>query len=122
MDFTKKILKEHAIKYVIIFVITAFLWFPIKRGLILASESAKLEAIAVIMGIVSLCALTGYFAFSYTTVGKSSLHRFFGYLCTGLLTIPLILTWLILYFIAVIWVPEMKFVWGFVLLTLYLGT
>ena len=77
MKFAKKIFLEQAIKYVITFIVVALLWGPCKNGLDNAAASGNLEAIAVIMGIVSLCALTGYFAFSYTTVGKSPTQRFF---------------------------------------------
>jgi hypothetical protein len=122
MKLSKRIWVEQAIKYVIIFSVTAYVWIPIKSGLLAASGSGKLEAIAVVMGIVSLCALTGYFAFSYMTVGKKPFVRWAGFVCAAFLTIPLILTWLILYFIASIWIPEMSLVWGFVLLTLYIGT
>lgn len=120
--FSKTIIREQTIKYIIIFSITAFVWGPIREGLINASNVDKLEPIAVIMGIISLCALTGYFAFSYAVIGKTPLQRFLGYLCALFLTVPLILTWMILYFTASIWVPEMRFVWGFILFTLYLGT
>jgi hypothetical protein len=117
--FEKKIFFEQTIKYVLVFVVIAFLWAPIKLGLLNSSEN--LEAIAIIMGIISLCALTGYFQFSYSVVPKDPVSRFWGYLCAFLLTIPLILTWLILYFIAVVWAPGMKFIWGMILLSLYLG-
>ena len=122
MGFTKKILEEHAIKYFITFVIAAILLNPIRKGLISTSQSGKLEAIAVIMGIVTLCSLTGYFAFSYTTVGKIPIQRFFGYLCTFFLGLSLLLSLMIIYFIAIIWVPEMQMVWLAVLLSLYIGT
>lgn len=122
MGFTKKILEEHTIKYIITFVIAALLLNPIRNGLISASQSGKLEAIAIIMGIVSLCSLTGYFAFSYTVVGKVWVQRFFGYLCTFFLGLSLMLSLMIIYFIATIWVPEMQLVWLVVLLSLYIGT
>jgi len=122
MNFKKKILIENSIRYLLIFLVIALFWNRINFGLISISDSGNLEAIAVVMGIISLCALTGYFAFSYATVGKGNLHRFFGYLSASFLTIPLILTWVVLYFIASIWIPEMKFLWGIILGTLYLGT
>ena len=120
MTFTQKIFLEQAIRYTITFIIVGFLWNPIHQGLLQAVD--KLDAIAVIMGILSLCALTGYFAFSYTTVDKSPVYRFFGYLCAFCLTLPLIITWLILYFIATIWIPEMQFIWALILIVLYVGT
>ncbi len=122
MAFTKRILEEHLIKYTLTFVIAALLLNPIRKGLLAASQSGKLEAIAVIMGIITLCSLTGYFAFSYTTVGKVFVQRFFGYLCTFFLGLSLLLSLMIIYFIAVIWVPEMQLVWLAVLLSLYIGT
>ena len=122
MSFTKKILIEHSIKYGLTFIIAASLWNYIEHGLLLAAASDKLDAIAVIMGIISLCSMSGYFAFSYTTVGKQLRERFFGYLCTFFLGIALILSLIIIYFIAVIWVPEMKLIWGLILLSLYIGT
>ena len=119
---TKKLLFEQVIRYSIIFAITALLWSPIKNGLTEASQySDNLEAVAVIMGLVSICALYGYFSFSYTTVSKNALHRTIGYVCTSLLTIALIITWLTMYFLAVIWVPTMKGIWIFTFVTLYAG-
>ena len=122
MSFTKKILYEHLVKYVFTYTILAVLWNPIKTGLVIASKSGKLEAIAVVMGIVSLCSLTGYFAFSYTTVSKRFLPRIFGYFCTFFLGLSLLLSLAIIYFIALIWIPEMQLVWMATLLSLYIGT
>jgi len=122
MSFTKKILKEHSIKYMVTFIITALMWNPIRYGLMGAAKSGKLESIAVVMGIIVLCSLTGYFAFSYTAVGKKFVQRFFGYLCTFFLGISLILSLIVIYFIAAIWVPSMALVWGSILFSLYIGT
>jgi hypothetical protein len=122
MNFTKKSLIEQTIKYIFIFIVVGLFWSKIEQGINNAAISGKLEAIGVVMGIVSLCAITGYFSFSYNVVGKKFVSRMFGYLCAFFLTIPLILSWLILYFIAVVWIPEMKIIWALILGTLYLGT
>lgn len=122
MEFTRKILLEHTVKYALIILITYILWTPIQHGLEAANESGKLEAIAVIMGIVSLCSLTGYYAFSYTVVGKDFAQRYFGYLCTFFLGVALLLSLLVIYFVSVISVPELKLVWMLILGCLYIGT
>ncbi len=122
MTFGTRIFIEHQIKYAIIVLIAFFLWDPIREGLLLAADANKLEAIAVIMGIVTLCSLSGYYAFSYTTVSKKAGQRFFGYLCTFFLGISILISLIIIYHIATIWVPEMKIIWGMSLFSLYIGT
>lgn len=122
MNFRQKILLENAIKYVFILVIAYLCWSPIVQGLQMAAESGKLESIAVIMSIVSLSSITGYFAFSYTTVGKISHERIFGYGATFFLGLSLALSLVINYNIAVLWVPEMQMMWLLVLGSLYIGT
>ena len=121
MEFRKKVLLEALVRYIVTFFIVALLFPSISLGLHKAAETGKLEAIAVIMGIVSLCSLTGYFSFSYTVVAKSFWSRFWGYVCAFGLTLPLILCWLVLYFVASISIPEMSHVWLIILLTLYIG-
>lgn len=122
MKFGRRIFIEHQIKYAIIILIAFFLWEPIREGLLLAADANKLEAIAVIMGIVTLCSLSGYYAFSYTTVGKEASRRVFGYLCTFFLGISILVSLIIIYHIATIWVPEMKSIWAMSLFSLYIGT
>lgn len=122
MTFQQKILAEHAVKYLIITVILWLSWSSITAGLSNAVQSGKLEAIAVIMGIVALCSLTGYYTFSYTVVAKTPIQRYFGYLCTLLMGVSLTISLFIIYFIATLWVPEMSMVWSGVLGSLYLGT
>lgn len=122
MTFQNKILIEHAVKYTIITIILAVIWNPVNTGLFNAVESGRLEALAVIMGIIALCSLTGYYTFSYTVVAKTWKQRYFGYLCTLLMGISLSVSLLIIYFIAVLWVPEMIFIWATVLGSLYIGT
>lgn len=97
-------------------------WEPVNSGLRNAIESGKLEAIAVIMGIVALCSLTGYYTFSYTVVAKTWRQRYFGYFCTLLMGISLSISLLIIYVISSLWVPEMNVVWSTVLGSLYVGT
>jgi hypothetical protein len=122
MTFQTRILLEHLVKYVLIFIIMALAWSPVNTGLTNAIESGKLEAIAVIMGIIALCSLTGYFTFSYTVVAKTIRQRYFGYFCTLLMGISLSVSLLIIYVIASLWVPEMKIIWSGVLGSLYIGT
>lgn len=122
MSFKTKILIEHSIKYLIIFLIAAFFWHQTNTGLKQAQESGFLDSIAVIMSLISVACITGYFAFSYTTVGKQFWERFFGYIATFFLGISLIFSLIILYQIAVIWVPQMQMVWLIILGSLYIGT
>jgi hypothetical protein len=122
MSFGRRIFIEHQIKYALIVLIALFLWDPIRDGLLLAADANKLEAIAVIMGIVTLCSLSGYYAFSYTTVSKNASSRFFGYFCTFFLGISILVSLIIIYHIATIWVPEMKGIWALCLFSLYFGT
>ncbi len=122
MTFQTRILFEHLLKYILIFIVMGIVWIPVQTGLTNAVESGKLEAIAVIMGIVALCSLTGYYTFSYTVVAKTWRQRYFGYLCTLLMGISLSISLLIIYVIASLWVPEMKVVWMGTLGSLYIGT
>lgn len=122
MNFRNRILFENTIKYLILFVLGGLLWKPIESGLLKAAETGKLESIAVIMSIVSLSSITGYFAFSYTTVGKIAQERVFGYLATFFLGLSLLISLIINYNIAAIWVPEMQNIWLLVLVSLYVGT
>ena len=122
MKFSQRILIESAIKYFITFLILGLFWRTINSGLMRALESGKLEAIAVVMGIVGLSSISGYFAFSYTAVGKNRKQRLFGYTTTFFLGLALATSLLIIYIIAVLWVPEMKVIWALILLSLYIGT
>ena len=121
MSFRKTVLLEAVVRYAITFGVALALYAPISDGLHRAANSGKLEAIAVILGVVSLCSLTGYFGFSYTVVGKSPWFRFFGYLVGFGVTIPLILCWIVIYQVASIWIPELAWLWLTILLLLYLG-
>jgi|SRR3989344_1389016 len=122
MTFRQKIIFESALKYVLIFIIAFLSWNPISQGLQAAADSGKLESIAIIMSIVSLSSITGYFAFSYTTVGKHFNERIFGYAATFFLGLSLLLSLIINYNIAAIWVPEMQMIWLLILGSLYIGT
>ncbi len=122
MSFRQRILFESGIKYLFILILAFFSWNPIVEGLQHASESGKLESIAIIMSIVSLSSITGYFAFSYTTVGKHIHERIFGYAATFFLGLSLLLSLIINYNIAAIWVPEMQMIWFLILGSLYIGT
>ena len=120
MSFTKRILLEHSVKYLLLVLIAFFVWGDLKTGLLQMEDQGNLEAIAVIMSVIALASVSGYFAFSYTQVSKG-IQRYFGYVCTFFLGLSMMLSLLIVYFVAVIWAPEFAHIWFTIVASLFVG-
>lgn len=120
MSFTHRILLEHSVKYILFVLIVISLLETIRNGLNKVSQSGTLESLALIMSLIAVASITAYFTFSYTTVGKS-FQRFFGYLCTFFLGLSILLSIVVIYFIATIQVPELSPIWLIILSSLLIG-
>lgn len=121
MSFTKRILLEHLVKYAVIFTLVIAVAPGIKESLVSVSSSRPLDSVALLMSIIALASISGYFAFSYTTVAKNY-QRYFGYLATFFLGTSITFSLIIIYFIATIWIPELNLVWTIIFGSLFIGT
>ena len=120
MSFTKRIVIEHIIKYSLLFLVVGMLWDDVQEAVNQVGQNGNLEALGVIMGLVALASISGYFSFSYTQVSKGN-QRYFGYLTTFSLGIAMLMSLTIVYMVAVAWVPEFAFIWSLTIASLLVG-
>lgn len=120
MKFLHRILLEHSIKYAVLLFVAVSFWNDIRDGLQQVSEAGNLDSLALLMSIIALASVSGYFAFSYTQVAKHAV-RFWGYLTTLFLGVSITLSLIIIYFIAVTWIPQMAAIWAIIFGSLFLG-